>query len=62
MDPRGAIIFISQLFEGSFSDNQIVKRSGFLDLLEQKLRIGELNEGDAIMADKGFEITEELKK
>ena len=62
MDPRGAIIFISQLYEGSISDNEIVKRSGFLDLLEQKLRIGELNEGDGIMADKGFEITEDLKK
>ena len=31
-------MFISQLYEGSISDKQIVKRSGFLETLKKKLR------------------------
>jgi len=52
--PSGAISFVSQLFEGSISDKEIVKRSGFLSK--------ELwDENDAVMADRGFTIEEELK-
>ena len=29
--PSGAITFVSQLYEGSISDQEIVKRSGFLN-------------------------------
>lgn len=60
VDPRGGIIFISQLYEGSISDKEIVKRSGFLDILRKKLLTAELCNGDAIMADKGFDIENEL--
>ena len=35
VDPRGGIIFISQLYEGSISDKEIVKRSGFFDILKK---------------------------
>ena len=49
-------------FEGSISDKQIVQRSGFLDILDKKVMVGEIKKGDAIMADKGFDIQNDLKK
>ena len=52
--PSGAITFISQLFDGSISDKEIVARSG---ILNSKLS----SENDSIMADRGFTIEEELK-
>ena len=55
LDPKGGIMFISQLYEGSISDKQIVQRSGFLDILHKKLTV-------CLMADKGFDIQDELKK
>ena len=51
-----------KLFEGSISDKQIVQRSGFLETVKQKVQCGELKEGDAIMADKGFDIGDDLAK
>ena len=33
VDSKGGFMFVSQLYTGSISDKQIVKRSGFLDLL-----------------------------
>ena len=62
VDPNGGIMFVSQLFEGSISDKQIVLRSGFLETVKQKVQCGELKEGDAIMADKGFDIGDDLAK
>ena len=43
----GDVSFIPPLRTGSISDKEIVRQSGLLDLLE---------EGDAVMADKGFVI------
>ena len=48
--------------EGLISDNQIVVRSGFLELLNKNLQTGEIKEGDSVMADKGFEIQDHLSK
>ena len=48
----GIVTFTSQLYTGSISDREIVIRSGFLDQ--------EFNEGDSIMADKGFTIQDLL--
>ncbi len=45
--PCGAVTFVSNLFTGSISDQELTKLSGILDLLEP---------GDACMADKGFTI------
>jgi len=45
--PHGPFTFISSLFSGAISDIEITKVSGLLDLLER---------GDAVMADKGFNI------
>ena len=52
--PSGAITFVSQLYEGSISDQEIVKRSGFLQQI-----LWEKN--DSVMADRGFKIEEDLK-
>ena len=45
--PSGAITFLSKLYSGNISDLAIVKESKFIDLVE---------EGDDIMADRGFNI------
>ena len=55
------MLFVSQLYTGCISVKEIVKRSGFLDILKDKVAVGELQEQDAVMADKGFDIAEELK-
>ena len=47
----GVITFISDLFSGSTSDKEITRQSGPLDFLEP---------GDAVMADKGFDIRYDL--
>ena len=62
VDPNGGIMFVSQLFEGSIFDKQIVLRSGFLETVKQKVQCGEIKVGDAIMADKGFDIGDDLAK
>ena len=49
--PTGVISFIPPLWTGSISDKEIVKQSGLVNLLE---------EGDAVMADKGFLIRDIL--
>ena len=49
--PTGVVSFIPPLWTGSISDKEIVRQSGLLDLLE---------EGDAVMADKGFVILDLL--
>lgn len=52
--PSGSITFVSQLYEGSISDKEIVDRSG---LLNENL----WENNDSIMADRGFTITDLLK-
>ena len=52
ISPYGVITFISQVYTGSISDGEIVERSGILDLT--------FNEGDSVMADKGFTISDIL--
>ncbi|XP_052129820.1 uncharacterized protein LOC127751004 [Frankliniella occidentalis] len=48
---KGSIIFCSDGFEGHISDNELVKKSGFLDYL---------TEGDAVMVDRGFHLAAEF--
>lgn len=52
ISPSGAITFVSQLNTGSISDREIVLRSGILSQ--------EFEDGDSVMADKGFEIQDIL--
>ena len=49
--PLGAFTFLSDLYSGSISDIDIVKKSGFMDIIE---------EGDDVMADSGFNIRHHL--
>jgi hypothetical protein len=49
--PSGVLAFVSDLFPGSTSDKEITMMSGFLQTL---------TEGDEVMADKGFNIQDEL--
>ena len=49
--PTGLINFASRGYGGRASDHQIVEHSGFLD---------EVREGECVMADKGFNITDLL--
>ena len=62
VDPNVGILFVSQLSERYISDKQIVQRSGFLETVKQKVQCGELKEGDANMADEGFDIGDDLAK
>ena len=50
--PKGSITFIGQLYTGSVSDKEMVERSGFLKL--------PFEQGDSVMADKGFTIEDVL--
>ena len=56
------VLMSSQLHGSSISDKKIVQRSGFLNILDKKVMVHEINKGDAIMADKGFDIQNDLKK
>lgn len=47
----GGIIFVSEGFEGSKSDKEIMKKCGLMDLLEA---------GDDVMCDRGFNVVGEL--
>jgi hypothetical protein len=49
--PSGLISFISILYTGRCSDKKIIRHCGILDLLE---------EGDGLMADRGFDIEADL--
>ena len=51
ISPSGVVTFVSDLFPGSISDKEIVRRSGLLRLLEV---------GDSIMADHGFDIEDDI--
>ena len=53
--PSGAVIFVSQLHDGSISDREIVNRSGFL---KKELR----SNGNSVMADRGVTVHDELDR
>ena len=46
ISPSGALTFVSQLYAGSISDKEIVRRSGFAKL--------PFDDSDVVRADKGY--------
>ena len=52
ISPKGSITFIRQLCTGSRSDREMVERSSFFKL--------PFEQGDSVMADKGFSIEDVL--
>lgn len=50
ISPNCVITFVSSLFPGSISDKALTRKSRVLDLLE----------GDSVMADRGFDIEEDI--
>ena len=51
LSPTGACIFVSSLYAGGISDQELTRRCGILDLVQS---------GDSVMADKGFDISYDL--
>lgn len=49
----GGLSFIGPCFEGNLSDRQVFLRSGIMDFL---------NEGEAVMCDRGFDVEEDLNE
>lgn len=50
------------MYTGSILDKEIVIRSGFLEILKNKLAVGEMLADEAVMTDKGSDIGDKLKK
>lgn len=59
-DPRGSVLFVSDLYSGSISDNDIMEQCGFYDFLKHLKEKEFILSNDALMADKGFLIEKEL--
>lgn len=51
ISPAGAITFVSDLYAGGISDKKLTQSSGILSLLDR---------GDSVMADRGFDIQDDL--
>ena len=51
ISPSGAVTFVSKLYPGNISDKELTRQSGLLDLLEHR---------DSIMADRGFDLMDDL--
>ena len=51
ISPGGAITFVSSLYPGSISDQMLTRKSGIMEILEN---------GDSVMADRGFNIQDDL--
>ena len=62
VDPRGSIIFVSMLFSGDISDEDITAQSGFYNILKDMKKAGKIHEGDGVMAGKGFRIKTEIEQ
>lgn len=61
-DPRGSIIFVSTLYTGSISDQDIFRQCKIKDLLNGLLDCGYLQRGDGLMVDKGFLIERDVEE
>lgn len=53
MSPFGAFAFVSDLWSGNVSDKHLTEQSGLIE---------KLDDGDAVMADRGFHVEDSLLK
>ncbi|XP_042598846.1 uncharacterized protein LOC109111146 isoform X2 [Cyprinus carpio] len=61
-DPHGSIMFVSTLYTGSISDQELFRRCEIKDLLKGLLQCGHLKRGDGLMVEKGFLIEKDVKE
>jgi len=61
-DPCGSIMFASNLYTGSISDQELFRRCNIKDLFKGLLQCGYLKEGDGLMVDKGFLIEKDVQE
>ncbi|XP_017567753.1 uncharacterized protein LOC108436052 isoform X2 [Pygocentrus nattereri] len=61
-DPRGSVMFVSNLFGGSVSDRDVFNQCGITAQLKNLIMCGYLHKGDALMAQKGFLLDTDVKK
>jgi hypothetical protein len=59
-NPHGSLIFVSDLFCSSVSDEEICVRSGFFEHLESLIERGYLHKGDSVMAASRFGMESKL--
>ena len=52
ISPSDDVAFVSDLYSGSISDRELTRKCGLLNLLEA---------GDSVMADRGFDIKDNLE-
>lgn len=60
-DPRGVVMYVSDLFPGSWSGQEIFQKSSIGNLLRGCIQCGYLNVGDGLMVDKSLLIQDEVK-
>lgn len=61
-DPRGAVMYVSDLFSGSVSDKEIFNQCNIIKLLRGCIQCGYLKAGDGLIADKSFLIEKEVEE
>lgn len=60
-DPRGVVMYVSDLFPGSWSGQEIFQKSDIEKLLRGCIQCGYLNIGDGLMVDKSLQIQSEVE-
>jgi hypothetical protein len=54
--PSGFISYVSEAFGGSITDVELVQRSDFIAFLKDQMATGNIQAGDYVMVDRGFDI------
>ncbi|XP_075896489.1 uncharacterized protein LOC142897795 [Nelusetta ayraudi] len=60
-DPRGVVMYVSDLFPGSWSGQEIFQKCDIEKLLQGCIQCGYLNVGDGLMVDKSLSIQNEVE-
>lgn len=60
-DPRGVVMYVSDLFPGSWSGREIFQKCNIEKLLRGCIQCGYLNAGDGLMVDKSLPIKDDVE-